>query len=617
MAVQNLPPLFHTHQIQAIRHQSGPMLVLAGPGSGKTTVILHRIERLIATGTAPNRILVITFSRAAVEEMKQRYSAMKGTPGVCFATFHSLFFRILRNAFGYGTDRLLSEEEGMKLQQQVFGEMGLSVQDEQEYLSVFRLNYGKWKNSLQAKETFTPEGMEREIFFRWTEGYEKKKELQDKMDFDDILTECYALLEQEKRLRKAWQNRFDAILVDEFQDINAIQYACVKLLLDERNNLFAVGDDDQSIYGFRGSNPSFLLDFFQDFPGAGKVTLDVNYRSAPKIVRFCEEVIEKNQARFPKAMKSSRPAGGSVRIFSAEDIGKEAKRIAQLAQNLHPQTPWEEMAIICRTNLQCASFATALEDAGIPYCLQESLPELGRHWITLDFAAYLMAAYEDWDDGLLRIINKPKRYVTKELTAQAKRMPYSLLRAYFACPLLEKWQETALIRLRDDLKQIKKREPFQALRYIRQVVGYDEYLTEYAAFRKINAANLLDIAQTVTELSQNCQTVQQWKDKLERLKNASSTQRKLRGDQKGVHILTMHSAKGLEFDTVFLPQLIEGKVPHEKSLIQAELEEERRLYYVALSRAKERLILSYVHKNGEKSAESSRFLREMGLGLHG
>lgn len=606
----------HPNQIHAISHGAGPMLVLAGPGSGKTTVIIQRIRRLTEKmGVSPYRILVITFTKAAAEQMKTRYAALQGKSGVMFGTFHSVFFRILRQACGYSLEQVLSEDERRNTLQKLVTEARISVQDQEEYIQQFFSQYSLMKNQLLDVSDFMPDGLPKDEFVALTKKFDGWKRRNEKIDFDDMLTECYDVLSQDEKVRKMWQDRFDYILVDEFQDVNRAQYACLQMLATPKNNLFVVGDDDQSIYGFRGASPSFMLDFPKDFPGTEKVFLDVNYRCSGRIIRLASQVIGTNVSRYAKEIKGNRELGDRINVFVAKDSGDEAELTAQkIARLLEEGMPIEEIAVIYRTNIQGGAFARALFRRGIPYHLRDGGFHLYDHWIARDLAAYLfLAENRDSDASLLRIVNKPKRYISKDLLAEAEQMPYGLLRSLHVCPSLQKWQAEHLESLEEDLRQIQKRKPYEALRYVRKVVGYDEYLSDYAAYRKASLSNMIEIADEITETAKGTESGTEFVRKMEELSRQMKEQSKQKGNTHGVTLTTFHGAKGLEFGAVFLPSLAEGIIPYEKGRKGSALEEERRLFYVGLTRTKDRLFLSFTENRYEKPLKPSRFLMEMGL----
>lgn len=605
----------NTAQQKAVCHETGPMLVLAGPGSGKTTVLLCRISRLLERGLAkPQEILALTFSKAAAEEMKSRFENLNGASGVSFGTFHSIFFRILRSRYGWNVEQIFQEEERRSILRNSIEAEKWDIPDLEEYISQFFSQLSLMNSELEQPNRFTPVGMPVEEFRKLYRAYEGYKERHEKLDFDDMLTQCYQLLREDAAVREYWQRKYKFILVDEFQDVNQAQFACLQILVEKHQNLFVVGDDDQSIYAFRGARPDFLLHFPTLYPAAKKVTLNTNYRSTERIVNLAERVIGNNEVRFVKNMKGIGEAGDKVTFFLAEDAAKEAAHIAEkIGRLLDEGVPLTEIAVIYRTNLQGGAFARELYKRGIPYDLRDNSGNVYEHWVAKDLLAYLLLAEnEESDSALRRILNKPKRYIGKDLLAEAETMPYTLLRSFFVCPSLKGWQEENLENLRIDLNQIRKRTPYDALKYIRKVIGYDEYLEEFAAYRRTSAQVLQEIADEIMETAKDCADVRSFREQLERLSLQMKEQSRKKGQKRnGVALMTMHGAKGLEFRAVFLPSLVEGIVPHEKGMDT--VAEERRLFYVAMTRASEKLCLSAILQRYEKERKPSRFLAEMGL----
>ncbi|MBS1315260.1 MAG: ATP-dependent helicase [Anaerotignum sp.] len=605
----------NTAQQKAVCHETGPMLVLAGPGSGKTTVLLCRISRLLERGLAkPQEILALTFSKAAAEEMKSRFENLNGASGVSFGTFHSIFFRILRSRYGWNVEQIFQEEERRNILRNSIEAEKWDIPDLEEYISQFFSQLSLMNSELEQPNRFTPVGMPVEEFRKLYRAYEGYKERHEKLDFDDMLTQCYQLLREDAAVREYWQRKYKFILVDEFQDVNQAQFACLQILAEKHQNLFVVGDDDQSIYAFRGARPDFLLHFPTLYPAAKKVTLNTNYRSTERIVNLAERVIGNNEVRFVKNMKGIGEAGDKVTFFLAEDAAKEAEHIAEkIGRLLDEGVPLTEIAVIYRTNLQGGAFARELYKRGIPYDLRDNSGNVYEHWVAKDFLAYLLLAEnEESDSALRRILNKPKRYIGKDLLAEAETMPYTLLRSFFVCPSLKGWQEENLENLRIDLNQIRKRTPYDAVKYIRKVIGYDEYLEEFAAYRRTSAQVLQEIADEIMETAKDCADVRSFREQLERLSLQMKEQSRKKGQKRnGVALMTMHGAKGLEFRAVFLPSLVEGIVPHEKGMDT--VAEERRLFYVAMTRASEKLCLSAILQRYEKERKPSRFLAEMGL----
>ncbi len=611
---------FNPEQKEAISHSSGPMLVLAGPGSGKTTVIIYRIKRLIEKENInPQEILVITFTKAAAQQMKKRFLNLEVAGGqrVRFGTFHSIFFLILRSAYGYDVEQIIQEEEKWNALKGILQDLEIDTNDQEEYIRSFLSEASLMKSELITLKEFVPKHSPKEEFQKIYQKMENYKERHSKLDFDDMLVQCYELLSNDKQLQNYWRERFQYILVDEFQDINKAQYECIRLLVKKRANLFVVGDDDQSIYCFRGARPDFLLDFPKDFADTQKVILHTNYRSTEKIIRLTEKIIRQNKKRFPKDMMGVGNEGQKIRFFTEKDSTKEAEAIAKKIEILRTDgISFQHMAIIYRTNLQGNLYARVLQKQGIPYSMKDKAINIYHHWIARDIMAYLsLAKDEGEDEALKRIINKPARYIAKELLQEADKMPYPLLRSFFACASLSQWQEDILTRLQLDIRKLRQMKVYDGVCFIRKAIGYDRYLADYSAYRKASLSGFLEIAEEITEVAKQAETIEEFIETMNQLGDMEENKEKGGKPQglSGVVLSTMHSAKGLEFEAVFLPTLIEGVVPYEKSETQQEIEEERRLFYVGASRAKEILYLSDVKNRYDKSAKRSRFLKELGL----
>jgi DNA helicase-2/ATP-dependent DNA helicase PcrA len=611
---------FNPEQKAAISHSNGPMLVLAGPGSGKTTVIIHRVKRLIEKEHVnPREILVITFTKAAAQQMKRRFLDLGVAEGerVKFGTFHSIFFLILRSAYGYDVEQIIQEEEKWNALKAILQDLDIETNDQEEYIRSFLAEVSLMKNELISIKQYEPKHLPKEEFQKVYQKMELYKNRHNKLDFDDMLVQCYELLLEDENLRKYWQEKYQHILVDEFQDINKAQYECLRLLVKEQENLFVVGDDDQSIYCFRGARPDFMLDFSKDFPQTKKVILHTNYRSAEKIIRLAEKIIRTNQKRFPKHMKGIGYEGQKIRFFTQKDATSEAEAIAKKIELLRAEgIAFPQVAIIYRTNLQGSLYARILQRKGIPYTMKDKAINIYRHWIAQDIIAYLiLARNEEDDEAVKRIINKPTRYISKEFIQEASKMPYPLLRSFFCCSSMVSWQEDTLTKLQMDICKLRQMKAHEGIIFIRKVIGYDRYLADYCAYRKASLAGLLEIADEITEAAKQTETIEEFIDMMQKMGDMEESREKRNEyhNINGVVLTTMHSAKGLEFDAVFLPSLIEGVVPHEKSDTPQGIEEERRLFYVAATRARQRLYLSEIKTRYDNPATRSRFLRELGL----
>lgn len=622
-------------QKEAVSHFEGPMLVLAGPGSGKTRVVTERVHYLISEKkVAPEQILVITFTRAAAEEMKERYrkryqGVSKGVSGVWFGTFHSIFFMILKYAYHYKAENIVQTDVQREILRHVLQQSGLELQDEEEFLDDLETEIGKVKtNRLDLKNYYSPL-CAAEIFREMYEKYQQEMEKRRLIDFDDILVYCYELLSARADILSMWQRQFPFILVDEFQDISMIQYDIVKLLAAPKNNLFIVGDDDQSIYGFRGARPDIMKRFLQDFKGAKQCLLDINYRCISPIVKEAGRVIEGNRNRFSKKIVSwegkqwtekcftdegrkriYRGEEEAVTIGQCEKISDETHLICKKILEYHSKgVPFHEMAVLFRTNLQARALSSKLMEYHIPFFLKESMPNLYHHFIAQDILSYIRVAQGNRERGsVMRIINKPKRYVHKNAFTEAYADFEELKKFYEE----KDWMTGRIEKLQYDLKMLAKMRPFAAVNFIRRGVGYEEYVKEYAEYRGVDVENFLEILEELSEEAKDFDSFEEWflhiQEFEQELKEQEKKKYRKEEEEDAVMLLTMHGAKGLEYECVFIPDVNEGVIPHSRSVLDADMEEERRMLYVAMTRAKRHLHLYYLKERYNKEADISRFI---------
>ena len=320
---------YNESQKRAAAHREGPMLVLAGPGSGKTAVITERTARLVGSGIPGGRILVVTFTRAAALEMKNRFRETAGNSAgqVTFGTFHGVFYGILRNTYHINGNNILSEEEKRRLLTELLDQFYPEEDREADLPSGLAREISTVKCGRIQVENYYSSLLPEEAFRRVYKAYRRWMEENRKLDFDDIMAECYRLFRQHPEILSRWQKTFQYILVDEFQDISPIQYDIVRMLAAPENNLFIVGDDDQSIYRFRGASPEIMLRFPRDYPQAGTVTLNFNYRCTPEILEAAGRLIRRNQKRFPKDLKAFRKSGAPVRLLKFQLSGFQGRMI--------------------------------------------------------------------------------------------------------------------------------------------------------------------------------------------------------------------------------------------------------------------------------------------------
>lgn len=602
----------NNRQQEAIFHNNGPMLVLAGPGSGKTTVIVNRIYHLIMHHKVNSReILVITFTKFASKEMKDRFNNLFGTSQhkIFFGTFHSYFFKIIRKVFNYSLEDILNETEKINILKKVISSLKINFDNEEELIQNIINDISILKNELIKPELYNPISCKSNEFLQIFKKYEDTKSSINKIDFDDMLIRCYNLLRENEDIRNAWKNRYRYILIDEFQDINKVQYECIKLLTCEQNNLFVVGDDDQSIYKFRGSRPDFLFQFLKDFKNVKQVILNINYRSTDQIIALCNNIIKENKNRFQKDIKGTQKKGKVPTLIRPYDQLEEAKIIVKKIIKYKKEIPLNDIAIIYRTNIQAREITESLINSNISFYAKDGIFSVYDHWITKDILAYLsLAISNNSNTNLARIINKPKRYISKDFLNDCIKncdKNETLLNFIQTSSEIKHYHIDKLNFLELSLKQIKNKSPYKAIKYIMKDIGYEDYLQDYADFKGIKVKPLLD---TVYELIETAKKHSNIPEYLETIQDLSKKMKNQNNDKEGVVLSTIHSVKGLEFDTVFLISCNEGFIPHEKSKSMNEIEEERRLLYVGITRAKKNLHISVIKSKYEQNVKQSRFL---------
>lgn len=602
---------FSKAQTQAIMHKDGPIMVLAGPGSGKTTVITHRVQYLTKEyGIDPGDILVITFTRAAAEEMRERYEALIGGGSrVTFGTFHSIFFRILKLAYRYTADNIVREEQQMQFVRELAQAGGLEPEDENEFAASILSEISSVKGERIALEHYYSKNCPDAVFRQLYAGYEEKMRRAGLIDFDDMMVLCLELFTERKDILSAWQRRYRYILIDEFQDINRLQYEIVRMLAKPEDNLFIVGDDDQSIYRFRGAKPEIMLGFERDYMGAGRILLDVNYRSTEEIVAPALRLIGENQKRFSKAIHTTGRHGKNVITKLWQDPGEENLAIAREIQ-LYLQSGVRpgDIAVLYRTNAGPRFLMEKLMEYNLPFRTRDTVPNLYEHWISRNILTYIRIAMGSRArEDILQVINRPKRYISRDAMPD-ETVSFEKMKAFYA----EKdWIAERIESLEGDLRAIARMSPLAAVNYIRQGMGYDEYLIEYAAFRRMRPEELLETADELKESAAGFKTFDEWFAHIEAYKEEllrQAAQRRTETD--AITLATMHSAKGLEFPIVYILDANEGITPHSRAMLDEDMEEERRLFYVAMTRAKTRLHVYAVRERYHKKAEVSRFVWE-------
>ena len=471
-----------------------------------------------------------------------------------------------------------------------------------------------------------------ELFFKINHDFREAQNILGKVDFDDMALKCEELFQKRPDILKQYQTRYRYLLIDEFQDIAPLQYRLVRRLSTPENNLFIVGDDDQSIYGFRGAKPGIMLHFPVDYPDAETVTLPINYRSTPQVVEAAGRLIVHNKNRFSK---NSRAHNGEGREIMLEGYATSDRLESALIEHLWQEKNagnLSECAVINRTSGMFPLFAEKCRQAGIPCRFREKVKGIFESEIVNDLLAYLEFAQTPVKDRtrsrFFQFMNRPLRYISREAVNERADFGH-LMRFYQGRPAMQ----GTVLRLQADLERIRTMPVFLAINYIRKAVGYDSYLLEKTEAG--DRRHVLEEADLIQNSARGCRTLSQWRDIVEERRNTEMTENRSvnkkaaeigQAEEKsesrpecGVTLITMHGSKGLEYDKVFIPNCNEGVTPHKKAKSEEEIEEERRMFYVAATRAKKELTLLYItgetdtkeEGGNRKPIQPSRFLKEL------
>lgn len=594
----------------AVDHDRGPCLTIAGPGSGKTTVLTQRIISLISSCyVSPERILVITFTKDAALEMKRRCLAMPpvGQEKVAFGTFHSVFFQILKEECGYSNADLLYGGRRLGALRECGAACGLRGLDEAG-LNGLAKEISFIVNGEQNLQSYHPEDVATEQFSAFFHTYQNFKQTHHLIDFDDMLTVTRQILQENTAIRGKWQSRFDRILVDEGQDMNPVQFQTIRLLAGREANLFVVGDDDQSIYRFRGADPGILLSFDHYYPECKRITLSNNYRSAPEIVSRASKLISHNGNRYEKEIVSKSLLRGLVRIYKASDPSEEATRIVRSIEKKLVNCVDSSCAILFRTGSEAHPVILELTRRRIPFHMKENLHHVYAHPVTRDILSYLKIACGIAEpEAYLRVMNKPLRYLSRR-SFDMSAFSWEKWAAFYR---QQPWMQARVELLHRQMMRTAEMSPFAAINYIRHAVGYEECLDRHNPDDQEDKEIADELQSLAAEYKgRGYRPIQTFIGDMER-KASELQQTKIPDTTEGVGLYTFHGAKGLEFDRVYILDANEMITPSRHAQDQDALEEERRMFYVAMTRAKSELYIYCIERRNNERLAPSRFLTEM------
>ena len=607
----------------AIEHFTGPAMVLAGPGSGKTTVITHRVRHLIRYfHVDPASILVITFTRAAAAQMKRRFADLDGireeaARQVTFGTFHSVYLRILKEERGYPAIHILPEAEKTRiitglLREQLPGAAVPSGDLARKLLAGISRVKNDPGEAAGCHLALFPAGVFSDIY----RSYQRTLSERGLIDYDDILLLANSLLKKRTDTLARWQDRFRFILIDEFQDINEVQYDTISMLAARDRNLFAVGDDDQSIYGFRGAAVRFMMDFEKKWPAAAIFRLQDNYRSSRGIVEAAGAVIAANRHRREKNMRAVHAKEGrkSVFLHACPDVMDECEEMIRgVRQAVRSGRELHQIAVLTRTVSGGRYAGMKLLQAGIPVRFSYEMQDLFSHWAARDILSYIRLGMGGRDRGdFLRIMNRPYRGLTRACL-DSPRVSFDRLRLVYR---EDPFVTGQLMKLERDLALIGAMKPYAAVNYVRLGTGYGKYLETCAEQFEEGGDEPAEIAELVQADAAAFETLREWtahaagrRERQRETQNPGKREDPEEAGRDAVQFMTLHGAKGLEFDEVYLPDLVQGTLPYRQSLRSPEaVEEERRLMYVGMTRARQVLHLMWTKRRFGRDAKTSVFL---------
>ncbi len=603
-------------QREAVAHTEGPLLILAGAGSGKTRVITHRIAHIITSRhVAPSAILAVTFTNKAAGEMRERVAALleeyklESRPNV--STFHSFCVRLLRRdgdplaAIRPGFTRRFSiydDEEQLAIIKATFRGLGLDEKDFMQYRAVLsRISHAKNRNETAADLYRKATTQEMERVAAVFEAYEGALRTANALDFDDLLLESVRLLRHDTATREAWNRRLSYILIDEYQDTNRTQYDLMRLLSESHQNVCVVGDEDQSIYSWRGADIKNILDFEHDYPGATVIRLEQNYRSTKNILSAAGTVVENNKARKGKKLWTEADSGESLGLYAGFDAENEALFIADRIEKLLVSHPDEHIAVLYRTNFQSRQLEEAMRRYGRKYNIVGGFSFYQRAEIK-DTVAYLKLATSQSDSiSLLRVINTPARGIGRTTVEQIEGYArqhnislWSAIERIIDDHQLSTRSQSSLVTFRNLIQELALIASGESLpdliRYILDRTGYRRMLQqEKTPESEARLENLDELVNAAVEGAERGETVWDFLDHAALVAEADAYD-----ESSNVTLMTLHNAKGLEFPTVFIAGMEQGLFPHSRSINSPEaLEEERRLCYVGMTRARKRLFLTW------------------------
>lgn len=597
-------------QKQMVAAKEGPVLVVACPGSGKTTTMIERAKALVDYGVNPAKLLVITFTKQAATHMQQKYEKAYGKEGITFGTIHSICYRMLQSVAGYTKkDILLESEKWAFLAGQLHGKVAAAEME--ETISGIMREISFVKNKCIPPEAYEPDSTDKRTFCILFHAYEDFRKSAGKIDFDDMLILARDILFNNGMVLDEYRKKYSYIMIDEFQDTNRVQADIFYLLAGENGNILVVGDDDQNVYGFRAAESAIMLDFPKKFPNCKIIYLDTNYRSEPEIIEIASKLIACNKKRFEKDFKGEKKGKGHIKITCFPDVVKQRDSVVEQLKKLHETgVPYEEMSVLYRTNKQNLMYVQALMKEEIPFYTTEAVKDHHMEFPFQDFMAYYrLAAGNPWKGDLQRILNRPSRYLKGDAFKNCIYNIDQMIECANRCSNPDAAKDR-IYSMVDDIENLATMNPTQFVGYLYNVMDYRAGALSYAAYCGKDESEVNELLDSLIDEAKQFNTMQEWADYAKTYNKKLQEKRK---NKEGICLSTYHSAKGLEWDYVFLIDCNEDMTPFKKAESPEEIEEERRLFYVAVTRARKGVRFTWVSDNGPKKMFPSRFLTEMGI----
>lgn len=615
-------------QKQAVRYSDGPLLLLASPGSGKTTTLNMKIGYLLLVKKIPaHTILAITFSKASAQDMAQRFDQFFGKltrEKVHFSTIHSFAFQVVREYFAKQriTFQLVEGGNDVPLHKKIilrniFTEIKDTnpTEDEMDELLTY-ISYVK-NRMLSSKQLSTVKSSISGIadMYKAYEQFKMQNPHHPLLDFDDMLTYCLRILQEDEQIRTKYQHRFEYILTDESQDNSVIQHEIITILAKPQNNLCVVADDDQSIFMWRGSDVQKLLEFEKIYPQAKILTMTQNYRSTPEIVKTANDFIKRNPKRYAKEMFTENPTGKSIEIHNMQRYELQLNYVIQeIEKSSNPQ----ETAILYRNNSSAIRLVDKLNKAGLPFYMKDVDLKFFRHWIVEDIINFMRLSYNDSRvDILEKIHTKMSAYITKKQMIYLKNnndktSVFDQLQTVRHAD----YQEQALKKTKQLINKINVLEPEEAIKIIRKNLGYEKSIRNTAEHLGFNEEGLLGVLNQLEHIAIGLPNLESFAKRLKELEEIMKTSWSNKG-RDVVTLSTLHSAKGLEYDNVYMIDLVDGVIPSKDDIKQQDednsepIEEAVRLFYVGMTRARKHLELLTYHLKDDEHVEESQFIKQV------